>query len=222
MTIFDEQNMRIVLKLITNSVEIITVFTCIWYLLKSNSIQPYRFFATGWMVFLIHDIIMVIIGFINPVKNHWAYNIAFPLLLLFTMWFFGQLLHQRRVMILMVLFLIFAALNLFLIQGTTTLNTYSLALGGLIILLLSASSLYQLYKQETPESIFKEPAFWISSGFLFYWALATPFFTIYNFLWENFPDFFIFYFYTVNFFFICVLNLCIIKSLQCSLNTAKK
>jgi hypothetical protein len=214
--------MNLILKLITHSVQIITVLACTWYLLKSKSIQPYRFFAAGWMFFLMHDLIMVVIGFINPVKNHWVYNIAFPLLLLFIMWFFGRLLHQRLVMLLMILFSIFAVLNFFLLQGSTTLNTYSLALGGLMILLLSTITLFQLYKKETPESIFREPAFWIGSGFLFYWALATPFFAMYNFLWQNFPDFFIFYFFTVNFFFICILNLCIIKSLQCSLNTAGK
>jgi hypothetical protein len=214
--------MTIILKIITHSVQIITIAACIWYLLKRKSVQPYRFFAAAWILILLHDLSMVIIGLMNPVTNNWAYNIAFPLMQLVCMWFFFLLLHQKKIIAAMALYTVFACVNLVFWQGRITLNTYSIALGGLLILLFATITLYKLYKQETPESIFKEPAFWISSGFLFYWALATPFFAMYNFLWQTFPAFFTFYFYTVNLFFISVLNLCIIKSLQCSLNTVKR
>ncbi len=214
--------MKTVLKIITHSVQFITVLTCVWYLLKNKLRQPYRFFAAGWAIFLVHDLSMVIIGLINPEKNHWVYNIAFPLLQLFCMWFFMSLLKQKKIWFVMSLFSVFAGLNLALWQGSTTLNTFSLALGGIIILLLASTALFRLYRQESPESIFKEPAFWISTGFIFYWAIATPFIAMYNYLWQNFPDFFIIYFSTVSYFFITGLNLCIIKSLQCNLNTTKR
>jgi hypothetical protein len=214
--------MIIALRIITHAVQFITILTCLWYLLKNKLRQPYRFFAAGWVIFLAHDLSMVIIGLINPAKNHWVYNIAFPLLQLFCMWLFMSLLQQKKIWLVMSLFSIFACLNLALWQGATTLNTYSLTLGGVIILLLASTTLFRLYRQQSPESIFKEPVLWISTGFIFYWAIATPFFAMYNYLWQNFPTFFIIYFFTVSYFFITGLNLCIIKSLQCSLNTAKK
>lgn len=214
--------MNTILKIVTHSVQLITIIACIWYLLKNSSIQPYRYFAFGWIIILAHDLGMVIIGLINPVKNHWVYNIAFPLIQLFSLWFFMLLLQQRKLFIALIFFAVFVSFNLLLWQGATTLNTYSIALGGVLILLLASIKLLRLYKQDTPESIFGDPAFWMCSGFLFYWALATPFFAMYNFLWQTFPGFFTFYFFTVNFFFIIVLNLCIIKSLQCSHNTTKK
>jgi hypothetical protein len=214
--------MTIALKIITHTVQFITILACVWYLLKNKLRQPYRFFAAGWSVFLIHDLSMVVIGLINPVKNHWVYNIVFPLLQLFCMWFFMSLLQQKKIWLVMALFGIFACLNLALWQGATTLNTFSLALGGIIILLLASTTLFRLYREESTDSIFKEPAFWISTGFIFYWAIATPFFAMYNYLYQNFPGFFIIYFYTVSFFFIIWLNLCIIKSLQCSLPTTMR
>lgn len=214
--------MIIALKIITHTVQLITILTCLWYLLKNKLRQPYRFFAAGWPVFLIHDLTMVVIGLINPAKNHWVYNIAFPLLQVFCMLFFLSLLRQKKIWFLIVMFGVFACLNLAFWQGGTTLNTFSLALGGIIILLLASTTLFRLYRQESSKSIFKEPAFWISTGFIFYWAIATPFFAMYNYLYQNFPGFFIIYFYTVSFFFIVWLNICIIKSLQCSLIMTRK
>ena len=121
----------------------------------------------------------------------------------------------------MVIFTLFVLFNLFQWQGRVKLNTVSLALGGIIIVVLAFSELYAIYKQETSLSIFRDPAFWMSAGFIIYWGFASPFFAMYNFLWETYPRFFIIYFYTVNFGFLILLNLAIIKALQCSLKTRK-
>ncbi|MBL7709439.1 MAG: hypothetical protein JNJ86_10225 [Chitinophagaceae bacterium] len=121
----------------------------------------------------------------------------------------------------MALFAVFASLNLATWQGSIILNTYSLALGGILILLLAMIKLFQLYKQDTAHSLFREADFWICAGFILYWGLATPFFAMYNFLWENYPGFFTYYYFTISFGITILLNFSVIKALQCSINTAK-
>jgi hypothetical protein len=211
----------VILKIIVHAVQLITIITCAWYLLKKNSSKPYRFFATGWILVLLYDLIMVTIGLINPVKNHWVYNIAFPLQQLFIMWFFILLLQQIKLIVVLVLFAVFAWLNLMMWQGPITLNTYTLALGGILILFPAVIKLLQLYRQDTSQSLFREPAFWVCTGFILHWGLATPFFAMYNFLWETYPGFFTYYFFTINFGFTVLLNISIIKVLQCSLHTPR-
>lgn len=214
--------MTTILRIITHTVQLITIITCTWYLFKKGSVQPYRFFAVGWMLVLLYDLGMVIIGLINPVNNHWVYNIAFPVIQGFSMWFFILLLQQTKWVLPLVLFAVFIVCNLIMWQGTITLNTYSLAFGGIMILLLALIKIYRLSKLDTPQSLFADPAFWIGFGFILYWGLATPFYAMYNFLWQNYPSFFIVYFFTVSFGFTILLNICIIKALQCSLNIAKR
>jgi hypothetical protein len=164
---------------------------------------------------------MVVIGLINPKSNTWVYNIAFPLQQLFIMYFFVRLLQLQKSLVVLLLFSLFALWNLFFIQGKVALNTYSLALGGVIILLFAFYKLYRLYKEDSRESLYRDPVFWICAGFIIYWGMGGPFFALYNFLWQTTPDFFIVYFYTVNFGFTVLLNLSIIKALQCSLKAQR-
>lgn len=211
-----------VLKIVTHAVQLATVLFCGWYVFAKRPARVYGIFAITWMLILLYDLIMVVIGLINPVNNHWAYNLAFPIIQLFTAWFFIVMLRQMLLVLLMVLFAGFVCYNLIAGQGAVTLNTYSIALGGILILSLASVKLYLLSKEETPRSIFTDPAFWMCAGFILYWGLATPFFAMYNFLWLTYPVFFTFYFFTVSFGFTIILNICIIKALQCSLNTTRR
>lgn len=214
--------MLVKLSIIPHTVQLMTVIACIFYLLKKKSFQPYRFFSAAWIIILLYDLTMVIIGLVYHVNNnHWVYNIAFPLQQFFIMYFFYLLSKSKKIIFVICLFGLFVVFNLVLWQGRVTLNTYSLALGGVIILLFAFYKLYSLYRIDTPESLYREPAFWICTGFIIYWGMASPFFAVYNFLWKTVPGFFIIYFYTVNFGFTILLNLSIIKALQCSLKTQR-
>jgi hypothetical protein len=183
--------------------------------------QSFVMFAIGWVIILFYDLTMVVIGLINPQNNTHIYNIAFPLQQLFIMYFFVRLLQLQKLLVVLFLFGLFALWNLFLIQGRVALNTYSLALGGVVILLFAFYKLYRLYKIDSRESLYRDPAFWICAGFIIYWGMGGPFFALYNFLWQTTPGFFIVYFYTINFGFTVLLNLSIIKALQCNLKAQR-
>jgi len=164
---------------------------------------------------------MVVIGRYNHANNLWVYNIFYPLEQLFYMLFFILLLGQRKWMIAMVLFALFAAFSYLQWQQPLKLNTQSLAVGGIFILVLAFTKMYHLYKSDKIQNVFTEPAFWISAGFILYWGFGSPYFAMYNFLWETSREFSTAYFYTVNFGFLVLLNLSIIKALQCSLPTKR-
>jgi|SRR5436190_1083667 hypothetical protein len=213
--------MTISFKIITHAIQLMTIIACIRYLVFKKSLQPYLFFSIGWIIILLFDLAMVTVGLIYPKNNNWIYNIAFPLQQLFIMYFFTRLLENKNLYGVMSLFGLFAVFNLLFWQGRITLNTYSLALGGIIIVLFAFFKIFRLYRTDSPQSLYSEPAFWICTGFIVYWGMGSPFFAMYNFLWESTPSFFIIYFYTVNFGFTILLNLSIIKALQCSLITQR-
>ena len=209
-------------KWITHAVQLMTVISCIYYLSNKRAVQPYRLFATGWAAVLLYDLTMVVIGLINPVNNHWVYNIAFAIIQLFCIWIFIEILGQRKWIYALLFYAAFAISNLIFLQGKTVLNTYTLAFGGTIILIAASVKLFLLWKEDTSRSLFADPDFWLCAGFIFYWGTATPFFSMYNYLWQVSEYFFTIYFYTVNFGATVILNLCIIKALQCSLRIAKR
>lgn len=209
--------MLIAFRIITHAVHLATIIACVLYWFKKKPIPEYRYFSAGWGMILLYDLVMVAIGLFYPENNNHVYNIAFPLQQLFIMYFFILLSHWNKLLIVMIAFGVFAVLNLLRWQGLVVLNTYTLAVGGIIIVVFAFYKLYSLYSLNTPESIYKDPVFWICTGFIIYWGMGTPFFTMYNFLWKTTPEFFIIYFYTVNFGFTILLNLSVIKALQCSL-----
>ena len=142
--------MLLAFKIMTHAVQLMTIVACISYLFNKRSSQPYLFFSICWILILLFDLTMVTIGLLYPKNNNWIYNIAFPLQQLFVMYFFIQLLKKKRFLIVMSLFALFAVLNLLLWQGTIKLNTNSLAIGGMIIVLFAFFKLYKLYCRPLP------------------------------------------------------------------------
>jgi hypothetical protein len=213
--------MLIGFTILTHLVQLLTIVFCIYYLLKKNTSWPYRFFSAGWILVLAHDLTMVVIGLFKASNNTWVYNIAFPVEQMFMMYFFILLLENKKLFAFMILFGLFAILNFINGQGRLHLNTYSLALGGIIILLLAFYKLYSLYKTDSQKNLYREPAFWVCTGFIIYWGMATPFYALYNFLWQTAPQFFTVYYYSLVFGLSILLNLCILKALQCSMQTQK-
>ncbi|MDE3251147.1 MAG: hypothetical protein KGO82_20950 [Bacteroidota bacterium] len=197
-----------------------TIATCIVYLLSGTHDRQYRFLAAGWAVVLLFDLSMVLIGYFHPVKNHWVYNIAFPLiqLLSMTVTVFGQY-WLRYPALALIGFVIW---NLAAVQGATTLNTYSIAMGGIMILVVACIRLSQLAKIDTGESLFTDPDFLFCAGCIVYWGIMTPFYAMYNFLWENFSNFLSSYFFTISLGATIALNYLVIKALRCKLRTARK
>lgn len=209
------------LKIATHLVQLVTIAVILGQLFQRKAPPPYRLFMAGWALVLLFDLTMVLIGLYRPVNNHWLYNIAFPLQYLVVTWFFSVLTRRKRAWWLPLVFIAAACLNLLFIQGSETLNTYTLSLAGLLVFSLAITRMYELYREETERDLFSEPDFWYSTGFTLYCGLATPYFAMYNYLWQHFTRFTTFYFFTFNYGFAIILNLCIIRAALCRPSTRK-
>lgn len=78
--------------------------------------------------------------------------------------------HFKNILlILVVIFLLFAACNLFFIQGLWTYNAYSLLLGSIILIIAVYLFFYDVFERNEPLNFLNKPMFWIAIGtFIFY------------------------------------------------------
>lgn len=86
--------------------------------------------------------------------------------------------NVKLVKVMGVLLVVYPALtliNLFLIQGINTIfNTYTFLLGCIIVVTASICYFYERIKYPGPHSLLKEPAFWVSTGLLFFYTCSPP------------------------------------------------
>jgi hypothetical protein len=94
--------------------------------------------------------------------------------------------QARRVFLfVMLLYPICALVDIFFIQ-TTTFHTMSYALGCLLIVSACIYYLWELFQQKNPVSLVRQPAFWICSGLLFFYACTFPLYVLTKFV-EGLP-----------------------------------
>lgn len=203
------------LKIVTHLVQLLTIFVLIVALYRKRAGSPYQIFFAGWLFVLLFDLLMVMRSFITKEPNLWMYNIALPLQHALVIWMFGKIIHPKVTWPSIMVFIVFAIANLFFLQGRELLNTYTISLAGMITCSLAIAKMFMIYRQDTSKSLYSDPDFWLSTGFLLYAALGTPYFTMYNFLWKEYTQFTTIYFFTFNYGFAILLNLCIIKAALC-------
>ncbi|HEV2479533.1 MAG TPA: hypothetical protein VGS79_07705 [Puia sp.] len=66
--------------------------------------------------------------------------------------------------------------NTLLIQGSVVFHSMTYALGCLLIVLSCVYYFWELFQQPDSVNLSRQPAFWISSGLLFYYACTFPFY----------------------------------------------
>jgi hypothetical protein len=77
--------------------------------------------------------------------------------------------------VLMFVYPVLSLINLFLIQGINTIfNTYTFLSGCIIVVTASICYFYERIKYPGPHSLLKEPAFWVSTGLLFFYTCSPP------------------------------------------------
>lgn len=92
---------------------------------------------------------------------------------LFYLYFFYKVLLlpklRQMIKLLAVIYILFALINLFFVQGLTTLNSYTDLLAYFIMVFLSIAYYYQLLRAKEIVSLRNDIAFWISTGvFIFH------------------------------------------------------
>jgi hypothetical protein len=74
----------------------------------------------------------------------------------------------------MAIYPVIGLLNLFLIQGTHTFNTYTFMLGCLVVVISCICYFYERIKFPGPHSLLQDPTFWIATGLLFFYTCSLP------------------------------------------------
>jgi hypothetical protein len=166
-----------------------------------------------------------IIARIYDLNNHFYYNIVWGIQYIIIAYFYYYTLKSRIIkkiiLVFFVLFPIFFLINACWIQGFYTLHTYSIVLGASFMLLFSVSYIWQVYTSTETQSIFRDPVFWFSLAWLFYYGLTAPYLGMLNYLLNNDPDFAFGYYVWVIDFSDCLRNLLLIIGFLC-MKTAMK
>ncbi len=119
-------------------------------------------------------------------SNLFLYNIVMVSEFLFYFFFFYSVFRggtaKRMVWILTAFYLAGALFNIFYIQGKNTFNTYNFMVGCLLVIAGSIYYFLQIFRYPQPGSIMREPAFWITSALLFYYACVLPIFGVLNYI----------------------------------------
>ena len=133
---------------------------------------------------LIVCLLTELISFIGAHALHtnmnWSINIFvllnFPLILLI----YKDRIHWQGIKkiayAMIIAFALFELINMFLIQGIYAVNTYSVSITGVCVIVISLLYFYVLIQQLPTESITKLPMFWINTAMLIYWSGTFLFF----------------------------------------------
>ena len=196
----------------------LTCFTAIFIFRKSLSFS-YRWFALLIILLSILETIASAVGFFVHIKNHFLFNILFALELTLVPYFFKYWLHsswiKKIIEVYIFIFPFFVLVNTSWIQGFFTLQTYTYVIGGSFVLLLSVSYLRELYSDEETKNIFRNPVFWFSLAYLFYFAVSVPYLGMLNYLWSNYPSFTKLYYELIFDGTICLYNILLTIGFLC-------
>ena len=194
---------------------------CIVALIIFRRWMPLHFKLLLVFVFLYAfiDTTGAIIGRYYDISNHFLYNVVWGVQYMVIAYFYYHTLQSRIIKKIILgffaLFPIFFVINACWIQGFYTLQTYSIVLGASFMLLFAVSYIWQVYTSTETQSIFRDPVFWFSLAWFFYYGLTAPYFGMLNYLLNNDPDFASDYYIWVVDFSDCLRNSLLIIGFLC-------
>lgn len=154
--------------------------------------KPYRYFSIFLIITLLNEILAISWKvylykvFRGTPSNIWIYNIYIVPEYLFYFFFFYLILRNEVkksiVNLLSLTYGIFSMVNLFLVQGLDNLNSYTIIVGNIVLILLSI--LY--FNKNLNEKILlpqkSQPTFWISLAVFIFSVGSLPYFIFMNYL----------------------------------------
>jgi hypothetical protein len=144
-------------------------------IIRYRRIQPMT--LRLFVPFLILSLIMEITGMVTVkmhLQNHWIFNFFTCFEFLFYSYIYSRLLEDRKwiriVRYCIVLYPALFLINIFFVEGFYRFHTITYRVGSVMIVFWCYLFFRQLMRSEAFISIFRMPAFWISTGLLFFYA----------------------------------------------------
>jgi hypothetical protein len=89
---------------------------------------------------------------------------------------------KKRILYIMIMYAVFACVNLIFIQHNDLFNPVNYTIGTVITVSLCIYYFFELFRKTEAQSLIRVPAFWIVSGILFNAVLAFPIFALISFM----------------------------------------
>lgn len=128
--------------------------------------------------------------FVHRRNNIVMYNLFSVVEFLFYFFVLYQAIHNRKakriVFHISWIYLLLCSINMAFVQKIIAFHSMTYALGCLLIAAVSIYYFLELFQLEHSVNLAREPAFWICSGLLFYYACSFPIIAFSNFL-NNLP-----------------------------------
>lgn len=122
----------------------------------------------------------------NRIDNVFLNNISTLLIISFELFLLREIIYGKKAKKVMLGFLIaypvVSLLNFFLIQTSAVFQSMTYAFGSLLIVTSCIYYFWELFQQRSSVNLVRQPAFWICSGLLFYYACTFPLFGLLNFV----------------------------------------
>lgn len=91
-------------------------------------------------------------------------------------------LAKKIIFAILCLYPVTALINIFFVQGIASFHSITYALGCFLIVTICIYYFFELFQISHSINLAKQPAFWICSGLLFFYACSFPIFGLANFL----------------------------------------
>jgi len=117
-------------------------------------------------------------------RNGWLYNLSllieFPFLLLLFRNQAEAKATKKLITVILILFSVFASLNITVIQGFWNFNNYTLIAGAFSMITCACLHFYEILKYKTVDNLLRSAMFWIASACLFYFSGIFLYFSLYG------------------------------------------
>jgi hypothetical protein len=122
----------------------------------------------------------------SHIDNIFLNNVVQMVVIAFELYLLRAIVHGRKAKKVFLFFIfiysLLSLLNFFLVQKTGVLNTMTYCLGCLLIVAACIYYFWELFQFKYSVSLVRQPAFWICSGLLFYYACSFPLYGLLNFV----------------------------------------
>jgi hypothetical protein len=194
-------------------------------LYKFNN-KPLRWFIPFLLMVVGTELIGLYYQKVLHKPNTWLYNITIPIEYIF----YGLIIcclcrnknSAKLIYILVGFYAFFALINLLFFQGYTNLASNNLKVGSILMIVVSATGLLDLFQNDEHKTLLKNPLFWICTGILFFNSGEFLYYSFIDVLLKNDWDKFAKIFGLINNKLIYVLYTCLSIAIVCSKMLEKK
>lgn len=165
--------------------ELVGFFISLLFFIKKSDKNYLNIFPYFLLITLIVESIGQVL-YDKKTNNLWLYNFFSVFEFVFYLWVIGEIIRNKKAKkacsVLMIAYPICAVMNILFIQKINNYHSYTYTIGCLLIVTSCGYYFLELFLMPHSVGLFKQPAFWICTGLLFFYALTFPIFGLTNFV----------------------------------------